>query len=69
MILKYKQFNEGIFNIDLKRIKEEAYKFSKTKECVMFMSEIDPVILNEAVKELKTLKEKYGSIDNLTKKL
>lgn len=69
IITNFDSFNEGFLGVDLKKIKEEAQKFAKTKECVKLFSQVDTDILDSVVEELKKLKEKWGSIDILGKKL
>ena len=69
IITNFDSFNEGFLGVDLKKIKEEAQKFSKTKECVKIFSKVDTDILDSVVEELKRLKQKWGSIDVLGQKL
>jgi len=69
IITNFDSFNEGFLGVDLKKIKEEAQKFAKTKECVKLFSQVDTDILDSVVEELKKLKEKWGSIDVLGQKL
>ncbi len=41
IITNFDSFNEGAFNFDLKKIKEEAQKFAKSKDCVRLFSQVD----------------------------
>ena len=65
----FSSFNEGLLGIDLSEIKAAAYKFHTKKECILLMSEINTSLANDIVKEYKSLKEKWGSLDNLFKKI
>lgn len=69
MIKNFDNFNEGLFSIDLKKIKESALEFSKTKEYHDILSSVDKKILIKSIEEVSKLKEKWGNIDNLSKKL
>jgi hypothetical protein len=69
IITNFDSFNEGFLGVDLKKIKQEAQNFAKTKECVKLFSQVDTDILDSVVEELKKLKEKWGSIDILGQKL
>lgn len=69
IITNFDSFNEGFLGIDLKKIKEEAQNFAKSKDCVKLFSQVDTDILDSVVEELKKLKEKWGSLDDLALKL
>ena len=69
IITEFDSFNEGFLGVDLKKIKDEARKFSKSRECVKIFSKVDVNILNSAVKEFKSLNKKWGSIDDLGQKI
>lgn len=69
IITNFDSFNEGFLGIDLKNIKEEAQNFAKSKDCVKLFSQVDTDILDSVVEELKKLKEKWGSLDDLALKL
>ena len=69
IITNFDSFNEGFLDIDLKKIKEEAQNFAKSKDCVKLFSQVDTDILDSVVEEFKKLKEKWGSIDILAQKL
>ena len=69
IITNFDSFNEGFLGIDLKKIKEEAQNFAKSKDCVRLFSQVDTDILDSVVEELKKLKEKWGSLDDLALKL
>lgn len=69
IITNFDSFNEGAFNFDLKKIKEEAQKFAKSKDCVRLFSQVDTDLLDSVIEELKKLKQKWGSLDTLSQKL
>lgn len=61
--------NEEFLGIDLKKIKKAAFDYHSTKECRQAMLEIKMSLLDSVVKEVLSLKNRYGLIDNLAKKL
>lgn len=63
------RFNESFLSIDIKDIKKKAYEFHKTSECRLAMSEVDINLLNNLVKEVTSLKDKYKSIDSAVNKI
>jgi len=69
IITNFDSFNEGFLGIDLKKIKEEAQNFAKSKDCVRLFSQVDTDILDSVVEELNKLKERWVSLDNLSQKL
>lgn len=69
IITNFDSFNEEAFNFDLKKIKEEAQKFAKSKDCVRLFSQVDTDLLDSVIEELQKLKQKWGSLDTLSQKL
>lgn len=64
-----KSINEEFMGIDLDKIKKKAYEYHKTKEWRDIMSGIDIPTLNLVDKEITFLKNKWGNIDNIAKKI
>lgn len=69
IITNFDSYNEGFLGIDLTKIKADALKFSKTKDCVKLFSQVDSKLLDSVVSEYKKLTDRWGSIDTLSTKV
>lgn len=69
IITNFDLYNEGFLDIDLTKIKAEAFKFSRTKDCVKLISTVDSKLLDSVVDEYKKLTDRWGSIDTLSNKV